>query len=99
MIEPTQLIGTTVLVGITHEHASGDLSQEQYAGIARVEDQDEYCLITLECTDGETRSYPFDSRALSKASPGEYRLRSTGETINNPDFLMTWTVTEGQPEE
>ena len=99
MIEPTQLEGARVLVGITREHISGEVSQQQFAGVARVEDQGGYCLVSLDCTDGETRSYPFDARTLERAAPGEYRLRSTDEIIEDPDFLMTWTVTEGQPEE
>jgi hypothetical protein len=99
MIEPAQLDGAKVLVGITREHLSGKVSQDQFWGIAHVDDQGDYCLVTLECGDGESRSYPFDSRTIARAEPGEYRLRSTGEVVKNPDFLMSWTVTEGQPEE
>ena len=30
------------------------------------------------------------------AEPGEYRLRSTGELVVNPDFVTTWEVV-GRP--
>ena len=99
MIEASELPGTKVLVGITRKHVSGEITQEQFAGSAQIEERDDYCLVNIDCTDGEVRSYPFDARALARAAPGEYRLRSTGEVVKNPDFLMTWTVTEGQAEE
>ncbi|MES2136728.1 MAG: hypothetical protein V4502_06670 [Pseudomonadota bacterium] len=99
MIEPTQVDGKRILVGITREHVSGKVSQEQFVGVARIEDGNDLCLIVIECADGETREYPFDNRALTKAAPGEYRLRSSGEIVNNPDYLMTWIVSEGKPEE
>jgi hypothetical protein len=99
VIEPTQVDGKRILVGITREHASGEVSQEQFVGVARIKDANELCLIVIECAGGEAREYPFDNRALTKAAPGEYRLRSTGEIVNNPDYLMTWAVNEGKPKE
>ncbi len=38
---------------------------------------------------------PFDPEALKVAAPGEYRLRSTGEVVVNPDFTTVWSVTLG----
>jgi hypothetical protein len=99
VIEPGQLDGKRLLVGITREHSSGEVTQEQFLGVARIEDQGDLCLIVLECSDGQIREYPFDNRSLAIAAPGEYRLRSTGEIVTDPDFLMTWIVSEGQPEE
>jgi hypothetical protein len=26
------------------------------------------------------------------AEPGSYRVRQTGEVVENPDFIATWTV-------
>ncbi len=94
MIEPAELEGRTLLVGITHVAADGSHTQEQYAGTASISDRGSYSLVTVACSDGETRNYPFDSRSLERAGPGEYRLRSTGEVVTDPDFLMTWTVTK-----
>ena len=99
MIEPTELEGAKLLVGITCEHLSGEISQEQFVGIASVQDQGSYCLISIMCDDGEVREYPFDARTLVKAPPGEYRLRSNDQIVKDPDYLMTWIATEGQPEE
>ncbi|WP_322311900.1 hypothetical protein [Parvibaculum sp.] len=35
---------------------------------------------------------PPDTSAFSAAQPAEYHLRSTGETVTNPDALATWEV-------
>ena len=99
MIEPAELDGAKVLIGVTREHLSGEVSQDQFVGVAQISDEESYCLISITCDDGEVREYPFDARTLAKAPPGEYRLRSTGQVVKNPDYLMTWIVTEGQPEE
>jgi hypothetical protein len=31
-------------------------------------------------------------RAFQPAPPGEYRLKSTGEIVVDPDLLSTWTI-------
>ncbi|MES2674109.1 MAG: hypothetical protein V4660_07710 [Pseudomonadota bacterium] len=35
---------------------------------------------------------PPDFEYLTEARPGEYNLRSTGETVVDPDYLSSWTV-------
>ena len=35
---------------------------------------------------------PPDFESIQEANPGEYRLRSSGETVLNPDYLSSWTV-------
>jgi hypothetical protein len=32
--------------------------------------------------------------AFQAAKPGEYRLRATGETVENPDLTTSWTITQ-----
>ncbi|MDQ8756359.1 hypothetical protein RCO27_08965 [Sphingosinicella sp. LHD-64] len=93
-IEPSELEGRVILIGITRLAKDGNYTQEQFAGVASIEDQQAYALVRIDCDDGKVREYPFDVRTLERAAPGEYRLRSTGEVITNPDFLMTWTVTK-----
>jgi hypothetical protein len=93
-IEPSEVDGSRVLVGVTQVADDGSYAQEQFVGIAEIEDCGTYALVRLRCDDGEVRDYPFDRRALQRAPAGEYRLRSTGQIVVNPDFLMTWTVTK-----
>ena len=43
----------------------------------------------------ETYTLPPDLRNYEPAAPGEYRLRSTGEVVADPDFISNWTITSG----
>jgi hypothetical protein len=38
----------------------------------------------------DTFTLPPDFRSLELAKRGEYRLKSTGEVINDPDYLSYW---------
>lgn len=42
---------------------------------------------------------PPDLENVSEAKPGEYNLRSTGETVIDPDYLSSWTVHCGNQEQ
>jgi len=35
---------------------------------------------------------PPDLTVFRKAEPGTYRLRSTGQEIEDPDYIATWTL-------
>ena len=93
-IEPSDLEGAIVLVGVTRKHKDGTITQEQHSGVASVRQFEDMSVIDLHCDDGVTRDYPFDARTLEVARPGEYRLRSTGKVVIDPDYLMTWTAEE-----
>jgi len=41
---------------------------------------------------GELEWLAPDVRAFALAAPGEYRLRSTGEVVSDPDVLTTGTL-------
>ena len=41
---------------------------------------------------GEIEWLPPDLRAFKKARPGEYRLRSTGEVVLDPDYTTVLTI-------
>ncbi|MDR4469953.1 MAG: hypothetical protein MRJ68_16925 [Nitrospira sp.] len=92
------LIGKHVLVGVTCRGANGNiLAREQFHGEVTVADSEKgFCLKLRGTRVGEMKWLPPNTRAFLKAKPGEYRLRSTGEVIINPDFTATWTVTEPQ---
>ena len=49
--------------------------------------------IVIRLADGSTYRLPPDLRGIKQASPGTYRLRSTGEEVHDPDFFYTWTIT------
>ena len=93
-IEPSDLEGAIILIGITRKHKDGTITQEQHSGVAIVRRYEGMSIIDVQCDDGVSRDYPFDARTLEVARPGEYRLGSTGKVIVDPHYLMTWIVEE-----
>ena len=87
-----QLIGKRVVVGVTYTDESGrPIEQRQFHG--RVVRANAGEGIVLARPSGEEVRLPPLLKALQMASPGEYRLRSTGEVVVDPDYTCTWSVT------
>jgi len=86
----SEYIGKTVLIGVTYLDRKDNLiEQTQWAGIITGFSGKEGIKIAV----GPTKSpftLPPDERGIRPAPPGVYRLRSTGEEIENPDYLATW---------
>jgi hypothetical protein len=93
-----EIVGARVLVGITYLRADGTLeSQTQMYGTITSAHPVDGIMISLEGNQtGETYQLPPDLRGIEVAPPGSYRLRSTGETVEDPDYTATWTVTRPQ---
>jgi len=91
----SDLIGKTILIGLTYYTANDEfIEQKQYWGRV-VESNENRILVKL--SDGEIFGLPPDLSSTQVAAPGEYRLRSTGEIVVNPDYLTTWNI--NRPEE
>jgi hypothetical protein len=87
-----RFLGKSLLVGITRCDMSGNpVSQEQFHGTIKRISRQEGLVLLLAGTDTE-RSLPPEVSLLETANPGEYRLRTTGEVVMNPDFTATWSV-------
>jgi len=101
--------GKSILVGITFLARDGSLlSMVQFSGKIIRANQKEGIVILSENLkavlgfipassqkyDDTIYKLPPDFSALQVAPEGEYRLKSTGEIVMNPNFLTTWTVTE-----
>src|SRR5262249_38167597 len=86
------LIGRTVILGITRKAHDGRLiRQDQYRGrIVRATLAEG---IVLQAPSGEELKLPPDLRPFLGARRGEYRFRSTGEVVADPDLQTTWTHT------
>ena len=88
------LVGKYVLGGITYRNTDGSIARlVQFHG--RVETvAAEGIGIRCEGTtwQGELAYMPADLRAFKDASAGEYFLKSTGETVVDPDIVTTWTM-------
>ena len=86
------LVGKTVLVGLTFVNAQDKaVEQRQYHGLIESADERDGFAVRRADT-GELEWLPPDLRAFETAAPGEYRLRSTGEVVVDPDLLSTWTI-------
>ena len=95
--EADWLVGKYALVGITRVRADGStlVSQAQYHG--KIISADEKKGIEIECQGkwaGEHMGLPPHLSVFRPADKGEYRLRSTGEVVTNPDVIASWTITE-----
>jgi hypothetical protein len=85
------LVGKRVLVGLTYLDKDGEVAdQVQFHGVVVAEGGPDEPIELQRADTGELFTLPPQ---LEPAEPGEYRLRSTGETVVDPDFLATWTIT------
>jgi hypothetical protein len=92
-------IGKTALIGVTYlDHEGNLLERRQWAGRIVTFSNTQGIKVELFDSD-EPCCLPPDPRAITKAEPGKYRLKSTGRVIENPDYLCTWICTRPSPEE
>jgi hypothetical protein len=85
-----ELQGSTVLVGLTFNEPEGS-RLEQFFGTVMSTHPEEGITLRLEGSrSGEFYTLPPDLRAFFPAQPGSYRLRGTGEIVENPDYTTTW---------
>ena len=87
------LVGKLVLVGITRHTAEG-VMQEQVFGTVETADAHGIELVLGGKRSGDRFGLPPDPRAFQVAQPGTYRLRSSRETLTDPDYTAVWTVEE-----
>jgi hypothetical protein len=92
----TDLIGKRVIVGLTQEpHDGRPIRQEQYQGrIVRASLTEG---IVLQAPSGKELKLPPDLRAFCRAPAGQYRFRSSGEVVADPDRQTAWTYTLPPP--
>lgn len=89
------LVGKYVLIGVAFVSPDGE-TPGQYHG--RVVSADPTQGISVACEGafaGETLVLPPATSWFGHAQPGEYRLKTTGETVVNPDVLSTWRIEQG----
>lgn len=83
-----EMLGKVVLVGITTMNRDDQaLSQNQYFGTILRIGEDEGVII-LRGDTGEEMWLPPALEYYEAANPGEYHLRSTGQVVVNPDYVV-----------
>ena len=86
------LIGKTAIIGITNnDHTGRVIDHEQHHG--RIVRADRTEGVVFQLASGEEFTLPPDLRSFRRARPGEYRFRSTGEVVSNPDLHTEWIRT------
>ena len=84
------LLNKTILIGITRVDAQGEVVDEiQMHGVIEEASMERF---SIRLSSGENYTLPPHYGNVFHAKPGEYRLRSTGEVVINPDYTATWTV-------
>jgi hypothetical protein len=88
------VVGKVVLVGLTYLEADGRLiEQQQFFGTVVSADSRKGILLALKGQRaGEQYNLPPDTRAIEPASTAEYRLRTTGEVVTNPDYTVMFSI-------
>ena len=86
------IIGKHLLIGITFLDKDENVI-DQYQTHGKIMSIDSRQGLVIEKADG-TGCYtiPPDINNLHSAPPGEYRIKTTGEVVVNPDFTSTWSV-------
>ena len=94
MTGTSELVGKTVLIGITRYEANGDLigHEQMFGTIKDINAR----TIEIELDNGKSYSLPPDTRPFHIADKGEYKLRSTGQVVTDPDYICTYSVTKPQ---
>ena len=93
------LIGKYVLVGLTRADHEGRVIelQQMHGRIVSADEKRGFEVALAGQHDGKIYWLPPDTSAFRDAARGEYRLRSTGEVIIDPDVLTSWTVEAPAP--
>jgi hypothetical protein len=89
-------VGKYILVGLTFLDSSGKLKyRQQMHGMVESASFEKGIVIRLQGVyEGETWNMPPLLAAIRPAEPGRYVLEMSGETIDDPDLLATWTIEE-----
>lgn len=89
-----ELVRKVVLIGITYVDGEGNLlERKQWWGIIESASSDDGIRVALK-NSSDPCVLPPDLRAISRAAPGAYRLKETGEVVEDPDYLATWICVE-----
>jgi len=91
--ELRDIVGKYILVGLTHVDA--DQKPHRYEQVhGRVARANRREGIVLSRPDGSEYQLPPSMEGFQKGEEGEYRLRSTGEIVENPDYVVTYFVNQ-----
>lgn len=91
------LKGKMFLIGLTFIDQEGEII-EQYQTHGTVLRLTVDGFFKIQREDNSVFQIPYDKDTIKIAKEGEYREKTTGEIIKNPDFIMTWKVKTKNPD-
>lgn len=91
-----ELVGKYVLIGVTVEDRRGEIRRhEQFHGtVVSANAESGINLHLCGNREGESKWLPPATHVFRAASPGSYSLRSSGETVVDPDFTSQWVLVQ-----
>lgn len=92
-----ELLGKTLLVGLTYESSQGMITEqtEYYGTVIGIEND---CVVVRPEGQEQCSVLPPLLDAYEKSIPGTYTLRSTGQTVKDPDYTCMFIVKEAEEE-
>ena len=86
------MIGKVVLVGVTYRNEKDEVTglQEYFGVVTRINETEG--LVIISGDNDEEIGLPPMLEQYEVAGPGIYNLKSCDYSVENPDFLATWTV-------
>lgn len=88
-------IGKYIIIGVTYfDHSGNEIEKAQMHGVIRSVTSQSIEVELQGTRKGESWSIPPAFDFITPANPGIYTLHTTGETIEDPDFISTWNVTK-----
>ena len=89
-LKPKQIIGKHIIIGLTYLDSNENIVNrvQLHGDVISITDKK----ITIKLNTGEEFTLPPDISSIEVAPPGDYRFKSTGEVIVNPDLMTTWTI-------
>jgi hypothetical protein len=89
-------IGKRLLVGITYLDKNEQVTRlEQFHGLVVRINKNEGIVVKINDLNTE-RFLPPDLDQIHEASPGDYKLKASGEIVVNPDYIATWARYESK---
>ena len=90
-----ELVGKLTLVELQHVDARGKqlLLEHAYGRILSVDPKDGIFIDCMGIRTGTKLALPSELSPFKAARPGLYKLETTGEEIEDPDYFSTWIIT------
>lgn len=87
------LIGKYILVGLSYcDHEGNEVNHDELHGFIESASLKGINISLRGSREGEFWNMPPDLSVIRPASPGVYKIRRTGEDVENPDFIAIWQI-------